>query len=82
MKSLKKIFILSILSHFYIILSFYSLTNANLADFMSDSISHFPSIYENPKIYNVGAVLSSGDNIFEFSQVIYKIQNQIITDSM
>jgi hypothetical protein len=64
-----KSFIISIISYFNIILSLNSLTSAKLADFMSDSVSHYPSIFENPKIYNVGAVLSSGDNIFEFSQV-------------
>lgn len=69
MRASNKSFIISIISYFNIILSFYSLTSAKLADFMSDSVSHYPSIFENPKIYNVGAVLSSGDNIVEFSQV-------------
>ena len=46
-------------------------TTANLSDFMSDSVNQLPAIYENPKIYNIGAVLSSGQNIHEFSQVIY-----------
>ena len=54
-----------------IVSSLSSVTRANLSDLISNPVNHLPA-NENPRIYNIGAVLSSGDNIHEFSQVIHK----------
>lgn len=60
---------------FCLLICLVSELRANLFDFISDSSEQLPAIYENPKIYNVGAVLSSGQNIHEFSQVKMTILN-------
>jgi hypothetical protein len=50
----------------------YALNDIN-PELSSDSNSGSLRFIENPKIYNIGAVLTSGENVVQFLQVRYHL---------